>query len=368
LNPRIKALVLKEVKHILRDWQTLLIVLALPVFMMFLYGYAFDVNIKDVLVLIENPVPSPQTTEIINAIDKSSLFKVAGVVKCAGNIDDVFKRYHVKALFKFSSNFTANLYRPYSPSSIQILIDGSDPNIGNILRNALEPFLQKTVFSVLNISVQTTVNVHQTVLYNPQQKSAMFFIPGLIAIILMMISAMLTSLTLTREKETGTMEQILVSPIRPAEVMIGKITPYIFLSAIDGALILLIGYFVFGVAVSGSLILLTIASLVFIFTALSLGLLISTISRKQEHAMMIVLPATIMPTVLLSGFIFPIPSLPVWLQFFSYAIPATYFLEIIRGIILKGVGMAELYKPIIILCCMGIFIMIISIRKFRTKL
>ena len=367
MNPRIRALIRKEVWHILRDWQTLLIVLAMPVFMMFLYGYALDVNITDVEVMVEDPSPSAETAELIRAIDESSLFKVTGVVRSAGNPGDIFKKYHVKALFRFSSSFAADLRRPGTPASVQVLIDGSDQNLGAILRNAVEPFLQKCVLSILHVPVPVSVTMHQIILYNPQQKSAMYFVPGLMVIILMMISAMLTSLTITREKEMGTMEQMLVSPIRPAEIMIGKITPYIALAGIDGALILLVGYFVFGVVISGSLLLLTVASLIYIFAALALGLLISTLVAKQEHAMLIVLPATVMPTVLLSGFIFPLTSIPIVLQWIAHAIPATYFLIVIRGIILKGVGLAQLWQPMLVLTCMGLFLLAVSIRKFKVK-
>ena len=364
---RVRALIRKEIWHILRDWQTLLIVLAMPVFMMFLYGYALDVNINDVEVMVEDPSPSPESRELIRAIDQSSLFKVTGVVKSVANPGEIFKKYHVKALFRFSSDFSAALRRSGSPASVQVLIDGSDQNLGTILRNAVEPFLEKCVVSILHIPVPSTITLHQTILYNPQQKSAMYFVPGLMVIILMMISAMLTSLTITREKELGTMEQMLVSPIRAHEIMLGKIIPYIVLSSIDGMLILLVGYFVFGVKISGSLLLLSGASLIYIFAALSLGLLISTVVAKQEHAMLIVLPVTVMPTVLLSGFIFPLTSVPIVLQVIAHALPATYFLIVIRGIILKGVGLAELWQPMLVLSGIGLFLMIVSIRKFKVK-
>jgi ABC-2 type transport system permease protein len=367
VNPRVRALIRKEVWHILRDWQTLLIVLAMPVFMMFLYGYALDVNINDVEVMVEDPSPSPESRELIRAIDQSSLFKVVRVTNSVANPGEIFKKHHVKALFRFSSDFNAALRRPGSPASVQVLIDGSDQNLGTILRNAVEPFLQKCVMDILHVPVPSTINLHQTILYNPQQKSAMYFVPGLMVIILMMISAMLTSLTITREKELGTMEQMLVSPVRAHEIMLGKIIPYIALSAIDGLLILLVGYFVFGVKISGSLLLLTGASLIYIFAALALGLLISTVVAKQEHAMLIVLPVTVLPTVILSGFIFPLTSIPIVLQWIAHAIPATYFLIVIRGIILKGVGLAELWQPMLVLTGIGLFLMIVSIRKFKVK-
>ncbi len=368
MNPRIRALIRKEVWHILRDWQTLIIVLAMPVFMMFLYGYALDVNISDVEVMVEDPNPSPESAALIRAIDQSSLFKVIGVVQSVAVPGDIFKKRHIKALFRFSPTFAADLHKPLHPASVQVLIDGSDQNLGTILRNVVEPFLQKSALEILQVPLPSGITVQQTILYNPQQKSARYFVPGLMVIILMMISAMLTSLTITKEKELGTLEQMLVSPIKAHEIMIGKIAPYILLAAIDGLLILVVGYFVFGVTISGSLLLLSAASLIYIFTALAVGLLISTVSSKQEHAMLIVLPVTVMPTVLLSGFIFPLKSIPVVLQWIAHIIPATYFLEIIRGIILKGIGFSELWKPIAVLTGMGLFLLIVSIRKFRVKL
>jgi ABC-2 type transport system permease protein len=212
------------------------------------------------------------------------------------------------------------------------------------------------------------ITVSQTILYNPQQKAAQYFVPGLVALFLMMISALLTSLTITREKEHGTMEQLLISPVRPIEILVGKIMPYIVLSALDGLIILSVGRFVFGVHIMGRLLLLSVAAFVFIFVALSVGLLVSTVAKKQEHAMLMVMPPTILPTVMLSGFIFPVASMPVWLQVVSAALPPTYFLTIIRGVILKGVGISVLWPPLLVLSLMGIFLLALSVRAFREKL
>jgi ABC-2 type transport system permease protein len=188
------------------------------------------------------------------------------------------------------------------------------------------------------------------------------------AIILLMISALLTSLAITREKELGTIEQLLVSPLRPQEIIIGKIIPYILLAAIDGVLIMLVGYLLFGVRVAGSYLFLSLVSCVYIFTALAIGLLISTIATKQQQAMMIVLPVTMLPTIILSGFIFPLASLPFALRCLSALVPATYFLEIIRGIVLKGVGIEALWRPLVILGGMGLFLLVVSVKKFKERL
>jgi ABC-2 type transport system permease protein len=187
------------------------------------------------------------------------------------------------------------------------------------------------------------------------------------AMILMMISALLTALAITREKELGTLEQLLVTPLSPGEIILGKILPYVLLAAIDGLLILAVGEALFGVRVRGSLPLLSIASLIYIYTALALGLLVSTVARKQEHALLIVLPITMLPTMMLSGFIFPLSSLPIALKALSKVVPATYFLEVIRGIILKGVGLTVLWQPLAVLLGMGLILMIVSIKKFKVR-
>jgi ABC-2 type transport system permease protein len=365
---RVLAILRKETWHILRDWQSLVIIIAMPVFMMFLYGYALDVNINDVPVLIVDPAPTHETAQIIEAIDRSSLFKVRRVTATAPDPLEVFKTTDIRAIFRFTPSFTADLRRGGKAATVQVLIDGSDENLGTILRNAVEPFLQKAVFDLLKVQLPASITVRQTILYNPQQKSAQYFVPGLVALFLMMISALLTSLTITREKEHGTLEQLFISPLRPIEILIGKITPYIVLSAIDGLIILLVGRFIFDVRIQGSLVILGAASVVYIFVALSFGLLVSTVATKQEHAMLLVMPPTMLPTVMLSGFIFPIASMPVALQYLSAVIPPTYFLTIIRGVILKGVGLTILWQPLLVLSLMGLGLMAVSVRAFREKL
>jgi ABC-2 type transport system permease protein len=368
MNRRLQAIMLKECMHILRDWQTFIIVLAMPVVLMFLYGYALDVNIKDVPVIIEDPFPSVESRAVAAAIDKSELFRVVDIVHVVPAPRDCFMGKNIKALFRISSDFSANLHRPQSTPLIQVLIDGSDQNTGTIIRNAVEPFLQKVMLEILHQNLPTSISIHQIVLYNPQQKSALFFVPGLMAMILMMISAMLTALAITREKELGSMEQLLVTPLTPMEIMAGKIIPYIILSAIDGIIIMIVGEAAFGIRIQGSSFFLATSSLIYIFTALALGLLISTVAKKQEHALLIVLPLTLLPTMLLSGFIFPIASLPYWLQLLSTIVPATHFLQIIRGIILKGTGIYELWKPVTVLLGMSIILMVISVKKFKVRL
>ena len=251
---------------------------------------------------------------------------------------------------------------------MQIIVDGSDPSVGSRMRGAVEGAVQKTLMDYLGIEPPHILDQRSVVLYNPEQRSAMFFVPGLMAVILLMISALLTSIAITREKETGTMGQLLITPLRPGEIIAGKLLPYVVLASLDGLLILTVGRLIFGVQVSGSWALLAICSLIYVFTALSIGLLVSTIAKRQHHAMMMALGATMMPTVILSGLIFPVSSMPIFLQVIAHIVPATYYLQIVRGIILKGIGLRELWQPLLVLGFEGILLFGLSIRKFRVKL
>lgn len=365
---RIFAIVTKEFHHIFRDWQTLMIVLLMPVIMMFLYGFALTTDLTEVKCLVIDPLQSVETRAITKAIDATTLFNITGTASVTDNPEELFRKYHVKAIFRFSPQFSSHLRNGGKGAPIQVLIDGSDPNIGTILKNSVEPMLLSLTMKQLGIKQPDIIKIDTRVLYNPLQKSALFFVPGLMAIIILMISALLTSIAITKEKELGTMEQLLVSPLRPGEIIVGKILPYILLAAFAGFFILLIGRIVFGVTIAGSIPLLALATFVYIFTALSIGLLLSTIASNQQQAMMMVLPLTMLPTMILSGFIFPLASLPIFLRCISYIVPATYFLEIIRAIILKGIGIYMLWKPLAILTFIGLFLVLISIKKFKVRL
>lgn len=364
---RIMTIARKETRHIFRDWQTLGVVLVMPVMMMFLYGYALNADAKDIPCLVEIPSPGPETRGIAARIDASPLFAVIGAVPAAGEPAELFRMHKVKAVFRFPPGFARDLRRP-GGARVQVLVDGSDPNLGVIIRNAAEPMLLGAALDVIGQEQPKVLDIRTLILYNPEQRSALFFVPGLMAVILLMISALLTSVAIAREKELGTMGQLLVSPLRPLEIIVGKIMPYLVLAAVDGFLVMAVGRLAFGVRIAGSAWFLAACSLAYIFTALSIGLLISTIAKRQQHAMFMALGATMMPTVLLSGFIFPVASMPIPLQIVSNIIPATWFLEIVRGIILKGVGPAELWQPLAVLCGQGLLLTAVAIREFKVKL
>lgn len=357
----------KEVRHILRDWQTLIIVLVMPVVMMFLYGYALNSDARNLPVAVEDPSPTPETRALAAKLDAGLLFEVTTRAAAAPDPAALFRAEGIRALVRLPPGFARDLRRP-GGARVQVLVDGSDPNVGTLIRNAAEPMLLAAALDALQVEPPRLLDIRARVLYNPEQKSALFFVPGLMAIILLMISALLTSVAITREKETGTLGQLLVSPVRPMEIMAGKLLPYILLAALDGVLILAVGRLAFGVRVAGSHLFLAGASLVYIFAALSIGLLISTVAKRQQHAMFMALGATMMPSVLLSGFIFPVASMPLPLQVLSKIIPATWFLHLVRGIILKGVGPSVLWAPLVVLALEGTLLLALAIRKFKVKL
>ena len=282
---------------------------------------------------------------------------------------------HLDALFKsrrarVALIIPADLDRRFAHDpqvAIQIIIDASDANAATLIKNycnqVILNFNQKH-----NQQLTLPFEITSNILYNPDMKSTYFFVPGIIALLLIMLSALLTSISITREKETGTLEQILVSPVRPSHIVLGKVLPYVLMGILIGTLILLLGFLIFHVPFRGSIVLLFLLTLLYIITALSMGILISTVTRTQQVAMMVAQLATMLPTLFLSGFIFPIPSMPVILQYLSYVVPARYYLLIVRGIILKGSTLVDLVFPSLVLLGMSVVLLVVAIRKFRITL
>jgi ABC-2 type transport system permease protein len=284
------------------------------------------------------------------------------------DIESVFQKGKVKAVISFEKDFGKNLIKDRG-ANIQIITDATDPNTANTISNYINSMVQ----SYLNEHNKTLTPTYQIIpqtrmVYNPELKSVYMFVPGVMTVILMLISAMMTSISITKEKELGTMEVLLVSPLKPLQVIAGKVVPYIFLSVFNAVIIIILGIFVFKMPIQGSLLLLGLESVLFIITSLTLGILISTISASQQTAMMASLMGLMLPTILLSGFIFPISSMPVILQIISNMIPAKWFIIIIKGILLKGVGISFIWKETLILIGMTLFFIAISVKKYKIRL
>jgi len=366
MNKILFSIMKKEFWHILRDPQTLVIIILMPVIMLFLFGYAITLEMQEIETVIIDQSHSPMSRDLIERIGSTDFFKIVQTDLAHDEIEMVFYKRLARCILIIPEDFSEDLNREiYAP--VQLLVDASDPNAANYINNY---FLRISQLFNMETSGQDqgVLKLEPQLLYNPDLKSSYFFVPGLIAIILLLICALLTSIAIVREKEVGTMEQILVSPVHPFQIIIGKVIPYTILGFIDSLLILFIARNWFNVPVNGSILFLFFALILYIVTGLSFGLLISTVAKSQRMAMMAVLVLTILPTIMLSGFIFPVPSMPLVFQYISKIIPATHFLEIIRGIMLKGVGIGELYTQILFLTAISGFLILISMKKFKTNL
>lgn len=361
------AMSVKETRHILRDPQTLGMIILLPVLMLLMFGYALSADLRNAPIQVEVPGYDAQALRLAHQLGGGSLFEIQSIRPFYADADSAFASPdRPKAILRFPPHFSACVQM--GSCQIQALIDGSDPNTAMLLSQALGPAVQLEMFKQLNLQHHDLIQVKSRFLFNPDQKSSMYFVPGLMATLLIMVCALLTSVTLVREKESGTMEQLRVSPMNPFALVLGKLSPYIAIAALIAAVILCLGYYAFGLVVKGSFGFLVVASLIYVFCALSIGLLISTLVSKQQQAMLIALGATMLPTIILSGFIFPIASMPAFLQYLSKLIPATWYLQIVRGVILQGTGLAQLWQAALVLLVMGAFLIVLAMLKLRRQI
>lgn len=365
---RFKGFIKKEFYHIFRDKRSLFILFGMPIAQILLFGFAITNEINNVDIAILDHSKDAMTQEIINKISASNYFSINQFIEREKDIESVFKKGKIKAVLIFEKNFSEKIIKENSVT-IQVISDATDPNTANTISNYTNAILKKYQQELNNnIPLNYQIVSETRMVYNSELKSVFMFVPGVMTIILMLVSAMMTSISITREKELGTMEILLVSPLKPFQVIVGKVVPYIFLSIINAIVIIVLSIFIFNMPVQGSLFLLGIESVLFIITALSLGILISTISATQQTAMMISLMGLMLPVILLSGFIFPISSMPWPLQLISNIIPAKWFIIIIKGIMLKGVGLTYIWKETLILFGMTIFFVALSTKKYKIRL
>ncbi|WP_264559405.1 ABC transporter permease [Flavobacterium sp. N2270] len=365
---RFIGFVKKEFYHIFRDKRSMFILFGMPIAQIMLFGFAITNEINNVKIAILDKSKDTETQKIIQKISNSSYFDIEQEITTEAQIESVFKKGKVKAVLVFENDFIKHL-QTQKNGKVQVITDATDPNMANTISNYITSILQNFIQEKNKNNKPTYQIQTQTQLfYNPEMKSVFTFVPGVMTVILMLVSAMMTSISITREKELGTMEILLVSPLKPFQVIIGKVFPYIFLSVINATVILLLGFFVFKMPIEGSLFLLAIESVLFIVCALALGILISTLSNSQQTAMMISLFGLMLPVILLSGFIFPISSMPLPLQVISNIIPAKWFIIIIKAIMLKGSSFALIWKETLIIITMTIIYTVISIRKYKIRL
>jgi ABC-2 type transport system permease protein len=359
--------VIKEFKQIYRDKRTLLVLFGMPIIQMLLFGFAIRNEVENAKVMVLDASHDQITRQIISKVDASKYFSVEGHIQRYDEIEKLFQQGEIDEVLVFEADFTQKFYNGGQPV-VNIITDASNPNLAQLIQQYSTSVIVDYQESAANAPEVERGAVTANMLFNPELESVNLFVPGLIAVILMLISALMTSISITREKEMGNMEILLVSPLRPGQIIIGKVLPYLVLAFINVLTVLILAEWVFGVPFRGSYILFLVESLLFIFTALALGVFISTKAHDQQTAMMASLAGLLLPTVLLSGFIFPISSMPVVLQWFSALIPARWFLVIVRSIMLKDSGLLLIWKETLILGVMTFGFIALSVKNFKVRL
>ncbi|RLD45824.1 MAG: ABC transporter permease [Bacteroidetes bacterium] len=360
------AFVSKEFKHIFRDKRTLIILFGMPIVLVVLFGFAITTEINNAKIQVVDLANDVYSTKLINKIKASGYFSVQENTKNINDIERIFQDGKVKLAVVIPQNFSKDLTNT-NYAQIQIITDATDPNTSNIITSYLSAVFKQFEMEE-GYTLSTNLEINTRMKYNPLNKSVYMFVPGVMTIILMLVSAMMTSITVAREKELGTMEILLVSPLKPSIIILGKIVPYLVLSLINAMTILLLGLFVFDMPMLGSYLVLFTEIFIFVLASLILGLLISTVSNSQQTAMLLSLMGLMLPTILLSGFIFPISSMPKILQYTSDIIPAKWFIIIIKSVMLKGVGITYIWKETLILIGIAIFLLVLTIKKFKVRL
>ncbi|WP_315023019.1 ABC transporter permease [Alloprevotella tannerae] len=361
------AFVGKEIRHILRDRRTMLILFGMPLIMMLLFGFAISTDVKDVRLVAVTTPADYLTQRMLARLDASEYFILTHTTHTTIEAEQLIRNGQADIAIVFSPRFADRL--PKGQGQVQLILDGADPNQASMQGAYATQILRAGMAEATSAAhVPQSTEIITRLLYNPQMKSAYNFVPGIMGLLLLLICAMMTSVSIVREKERGTMEVLLVSPIRPLLILIAKAVPYFLLSIIILLFILGISNFVLKVPVSGNLLAILTLCLLYIFLALCLGLLISVVAKTQLQALLISGMLMLMPNLLLSGMIYPIESMPLPLQWFSAIIPARWFIAAIRKLMVMGVGLQMVGRELLILTAMSLLILGIALKKFKTRL
>ena len=345
------SFVIKEARHILRDKRTMLILFGMPIVLMLLFGFAITTDVRNVRTVVVTSHMDHQTQAAVNQLAASEYFTITNTVPTPKEAEQLIRNQKADMAIVFGQDFASK------HTGIQLIVDGADPNMAQQWTN----YAQQTLTSH-HLPLTTKM------LYNPQMRSAYNFVPAIMGMLLMLICAMMTSISIVREKERGTMEVLLVSPIRPLMIIIAKAIPYLVLAFIILTTILLLGRFVLNVPVAGSIVWIYVVSTIYILLALSLGLLISSVSTSQLMALLLSAMVLLIPIVMLSGMMFPVESMPTILQWISAIVPPRYYIEAMRKLMIMGVGIREIAREVGILSAMTLVVLIISLKKFKTRL
>ena len=362
------AFIRKEFYHVFRDRRTLLILFGIPIAQIILFGQALSSEVKNIGIAVLDEANNTYSQEIIHRLQASPYFKLKDPLFRYGQVEDQFKRGTIKAALIFPPDFGKDLYTP-SGTSLQLITDGSDPNTAKTVQNYLSAMVA-SYQQELNPTVQLPyqITVENRMLYNEEQNGSMNFVPGVIALVFMIVSTALTSVAVVREKELGTMEILLVSPFKPIMILIAKAVPYLILSLINFTVILLLSVYMLDVPIRGNLLLLYAESTLFIIICLSLGLLISTSTSSQQTAMLIAMMGMMLPTAFFTGFMFPIENMPLVFQGIAKVFPSSYYYAIVKKVMLKGLDFTYVWKETLILIAMAVVFLTLAMKKFKVRL
>lgn len=362
------AFVKKEFFHIWRDKQTMFILLGMPVVQIVIFGFALTNEVKNANIAVLDNAKDAATTSLISELNASRYFDVEKNLTNYNQVEEEFKKGTIKLAVIFPPNFNEDLQH-FNKAQVQLIADASDPNVANTLTSYASAIIIDYQNRIINNrKLPYTISTEMRMLYNPQLKGAFNFVPGVMAMVLLLVCTMMTAITIVKEKEMGTMEIMLVSPMRPQIVVIAKAVPYLLLSIINIITILLLSVFALELPINGSLSLLMLESILFTLVSLSLGLLISAGAASQQTAMFISLVALFLPTIMLSGFMFPIENMPLPLRTVSNIVPAKWYYSIVKSVMIKGLGIKDIWKETLVLFGMMVFFLTMAIKKFKIRL
>lgn len=362
------AFVNKEFYHVLRDRKTLFILFGMPVVQILIFGFALSNEVKNSKILIVDQAHDEASAKLVQELEASNYFEIKQVSNTFSEVEPSFKRGDISLAMVIPANFAQDLIHQ-KRCTLQLINDASDPNTATTLSNYVSIVLQD--FQQLHYPAQAvpkTIMAETRMLYNPQLLGAPNFVPGVMAMVLMLICVMMTSVSIVREKELGTMEILLVSPFKPFLVIVSKAFPYLLLSLVNVTTILLLSVFVLDLPVNGSMLLLYAVSTLFIVTCLSIGILISVRTNSQQVAMLISLMGMMLPALLFSGFMFPIENMPLPLQFISNIVPSKWYYIMVKSIMLKGLGFTAIWKETLVLVFITLVVLTLSIKNFKIRL
>jgi ABC-2 type transport system permease protein len=363
------AFIKKEFLHVFRDPKTLLLLFGLPIVQIVLFGFALTNEIKDSKIVISDMARDEHSQQIIEKFRASRHFVIDEMLIDPLQLEEAFKAGNIKMAILFPSGFGSDLMHE-KQAQVQMIADATDPNTATTLANFAQAIIMDYQMGLMGDQQPQAMQIDLITrnIYNPELEGTTNFVPGVMALVLLLICVLMTSVSIVREKELGTMEVLLVSPFNPFMVIVAKVIPYLFLSIANLAVILLLSVFLLDMPINGSIVLVFAVSTLLIITALSLGILISSSTSSQQEAMLFSLLGMMLPTMMFTGFLFPIENMPVFLQVISNIVPSKWYYIIIKDVMIKGLGVSAIWKESLVLIAMTMVLIGVSIRKFKTRL